>query len=184
MRIFPKISMHEIIRAHLDTLVDYPTDRVSRSDYFLFFGIPTIISLIIILFDNNISNEFSSLLITVHSIFSALLLNLLLTVYEMAQKKEDPANNRKCTIRVSLIKQVYANIAFDIFISLLSIISILLWKFLFNLGMGSNIISDIFYYISFPILFLSYFLTGVFILTLLMVLKRTYALLDYDAQQQ
>ncbi len=119
-------------------------------------------------------------LITSFSIFSALLFNLLLLVYSIAEKNPDSTKItdqleiKKNAQRRELLREIYINVSFSILISTISVVILLtyflkisncfFWKV--NLCSFQWLLAAILYYLSIQ-----------FLLTLFMVLKRIYKLL-------
>lgn len=165
---FDKINAIEIIQEHFHTLKSNKTGKISASDIFLFFIIPLFISLLLthlnILLDKDIVNTMA----TSSSLFAGLLLNLLLLVFDLTDKIGDDEPKIQ-----EALKQLYLNISFSILVSIL----IILFLLAFFLNPSSNLYIKI-------LSFLTYYLLFVFILTLLMVLKRIYKMLSRKFNNQ
>lgn len=161
---FSKINIIGIIRDHVSTLKDYKTGKYSIEDFFLFFFVPLLISGLV-LWLSGIMNKTTVVAITTSiSIFAALLFNLLLLVYDAVRKEENLQNPNSEKIR--FLKQVFTNISFCIVVSVFSIITLLIFSQISSSCITQYILS-----------FVSYYFVSLFILTLMMILKRTHILL-------
>jgi hypothetical protein len=167
--IFDKLNVSHIIRAHINTLWDYEKDTLSKGDIFVFFGLPALAAaLILYLFKTPVDRATSNILITSLSIFSALLLNLLMLIYDLVRKEEetepDPGTENRA---VKLLQEIFTNISYSIVVSVFCV-AILLIAYL---EIRSGIFLQIFSLVV-------YFLVIQFLLTLFMVLKRVHILLS------
>lgn len=161
-----KINVLKIITEHISTLKDYGTGRYDVCDLILFFFIPFLIAAILPFFKLLITKEVANVLITSFSIFVGLLFNLLLLIYDVSGKPGliKLSSNPK----FNLLRQTYINTSFCILISIFTLILLLVFFIPINIIM-LKILS-----------FLVYYLLGVFVLTLFMVLKRVYTLLSNE----
>ncbi len=173
---FSKINVTKIIIDHLRTLRNYDTQKLRFVDYALFILVPIIVSAVLIIFSYLIDKEFANILITSLSIFAALLLNLLLLVFDIVRKTNDSiARNKELKNpyeaeekRLTFLKEIYANISYAIFVSILSIVILLIAYFVCDFHL-LQLFS-----------FFIYFLSLNFILTLLMIVKRVHILLSNE----
>lgn len=172
-----KINVLHIIRDHLNTLYDYRNHK-KYNDYVLFFGVPIIIALLLYCIKPVISGNLLTIISTVFTIFTALLLSLLLLIFDMSGKiletgnsknKKEPEN--KAYI---LLIETKTNISFMILTSIVSLFVILALAIFTESEIQDSVINLLKVIFS----FISYFLLGIFGYTILMVLKRVYALLD------
>ncbi|MGM3305774.1 hypothetical protein ACSQ6I_07235 [Anabaena sp. WFMT] len=171
-KLFAKINVLNIIKDHLDTLINYNSLKRSKSDAILFFAVPLILSITLVFFKITINKDFIGVLINIFAIFAGLLFNLLVLVYDVISKVVKSSNNAKSTkLRLSLLKEIYSNISFEILLALFSTI-ILSISILFTNSILINISS-----------FLVFFLVALFTLTLLMVLKRVHKLLSDEIDE-
>lgn len=159
-----KINVTQIIKDHVETLRNYNSLKLSHSDFFVFFILPALISFSLLYYKICISNEARNILFTALSVFTALLFNLLLLVFDIIQKKEE--NNGTIT-KLKFLKEIYSNISFSILLSIVDII-VLAFTFFNN---------DYIYYAA---NFLNYYILTLFILTILMILKRVHLLLSKE----
>ena len=167
---FSKINVANIIRDHISTLRDYQTKRLARSDIFLFFGIPLLVAGLALCFCGIMTGTITTLLTTSLSIFAALLFNLLLLLYEAIRKEEKPGNTNK--LRKPFLKEIFNNISFSILISVLAIILLLVYS-----QIETAVVRSI-------ITFLCYNFVTTFILTLMMILKRTHILMSKEIEEK
>lgn len=173
---FEKLDTLPIIRDHIHTLVNHKTGEILKKDLVTFFGLPFLIALALSLFINSglMDTAVANVLITSLSVFSALLFNLLLLIYDIVRKEDSQlkAVPRRGTIK-RFLKEIFANISYSIFISVVCIIFLLL----LYLQVGS-----IWYYR--VLSFISYYLIVSFLLTLFMVLKRVHILLKQEIEAE
>lgn len=171
-----KINPGLIIKQHIDTLHDGRDGNLSLGDIVFFFGLPLAIAVIFIIFNIKLNtNAMNSLLVSL-SIFTPLLLSLLVLIYDMGQKAVDKFYKQSFIgnfeRHMSKLKQINANISFSILISITAIIFLII--------LSLNQWDDTIWIYNSLILILNgfiYFCLGVFSLTLLMILKRTHKLI-------
>lgn len=178
-----KINIYQIAKDHIDTLKNYDTDKYSIEDFVLFFLFPFIISAILICVHSKLTDTFINLLVVSLSIFAALLFNLLILLYDIIKKEQpkDKEEGQKENIKLKMIflKQIYANISFCIFIAMIAIILLIVSSVNItntqSFSLNATKIGDVLAFFIYALLFL-------FILTLLMVLKRVHILLSKEFQ--
>lgn len=168
-----KVNIKDIIKSHISTLKNYDTQKMSKKDICTFFVIPAIVS-ICLTFKNTIPNNGIGIILTAFSIFAGLLFNLLILIMDIGrrvkkQSKEKNVDAKKQKLTEALIKETYCNVAFSIVVSLFVIVISLV----FVVGL-SNII------FKFIISSVLYWLIITFIMTLFMILKRVFRLLDNE----
>lgn len=177
---FAKISVIGIVKDHISTLRSNQTNKIYYPDIFLFFCLPAVLSGLMTYTGVLLNDGLVNALITSFSIFSALLFNLLLLVYDIAGKKSndtgisDPLEVKKNNQRGALLREIYINVSFSILISTISVVALLtyflkitncfLWKV--NICSLQWVLAAIVYYLSIQ-----------FLLTMFMILKRIYKLL-------
>lgn len=177
-----KVNVNKIITQHFDTFRN-ESDKRSLLDWLLMVVIPMIFSLGVVFAGLSISTDFYSNIVTAGSIFTGLLLNLLVLVYDQKTKlldlniKGDEPGYVKFALRKRIINEVHYNISYCIVICLLSIvISVIASSLIVNNAIdlmvyGINIAPWI---IDFPLVFLGVHI----ILTVLMILKRVHQLIS------
>ncbi|AIS31116.1 hypothetical protein MB9_2103 [Methanobacterium formicicum] len=160
-----------IIKQHIDTLYDNRDDKISKWDILFFFIFPLILAVGLIYFNKELKSSADSLLVSL-SIFTPLLLSLLVLIYDMGQKAVDKEQKSQFygnydSYMVKL-REITANISFSILISIIVIVFLVVY----SLNLGDN-----WYWKSFLNGAIYYFVS-VFCLTLLMILKRTHKLIS------
>ena len=179
-QMFDKISIANIIKDHINTLKNNKTRKISYLDITLFFLLPLAISGFIVCVGISLNDALVNALITSLSIFSALLFNLLLLVYDISEKKSelpdtnDPVDNKRRIKTRELLREIYINISFSILVSIITVSTLLIY-FL----KASNCIFFSINICSFEWLLalVIYYLIIQFALNLFMILKRIYVLL-------
>ncbi len=165
---FAKVDVRTIITGHLSTLVHAKTKRVLPDDIILFFGVPAALAIGAVLLQGGISTTLATVLATVHAITSGLMFNLLVVIYEVHDRAKRVGGESVRSVRMRLLDETYRNVSFLILTSITALVLIVVAVFLGE-GICGRIVSGS-----------VYFLSGVFALTLLMVLKRTHTLLNED----
>lgn len=164
-----KIDIRQIVIDHCSTFVSSDMSRRSL-DYFLFFIVPLMVSLIMLWFDVYIDEEAVGVLITAMAIFAGLLFNLILLVHSIIVRVPDePPNARK---RV-LLRHLYANISYAILVAILCILPLL-----------AVVLGDAVEEHTGWISMFEYFLLTNFFLTLFMILKRIHVLLAEEFRRK
>ena len=185
---FDNINVWVIVKGHLKTLKVYRSDKTSTEDVILFLVIPFLGALSLVLFlDYRLDVDAINALITSLSVFSGLLFNLLLLIYDLLRKENTKDDSKiipeesirdeskeiseevSSSLRRTFLSHIYAHISFTILTAVLSI-TLLLFLFI---------------KINFPILTISInvaviFLIINFILTMLMILQRVHILISTE----
>lgn len=168
---FDKVNILGIVQDHFKTLLDYNSKKINWYDVFGFIVLPIIGAILLIWLGVNLE-QVSTILITSLSIFAALLFNLLLLVFDLISKqKPKPDNSKKRDLDIvayEVSKELFTNISYSILVSIVTIIILIA-------GSVSSNKSFLF-----AIEFMAFFLIGNFLFTLLMVLKRTHAILTFE----
>lgn len=186
---FNKINFYVIIADHINSLRNYDTKKLNKWEVFSFFVFPLFISLLIVfLFNTPITREITNILITSYSVFSALLFNLLILIYEIIRKGKEneeltnheekdatsikPAKLKHKEMMADFLREIFSNISFCILICVLSIVILLITLIQFSCLIVFTLLSILIYY-----------MIIIFIFTLLMVLKRVHILLKTEMQK-
>lgn len=163
-----KINPIEIINNHIKTLYDNSTGERSKWDIFFFFILPIIISgLLVLYFNFYLDQTTANAMIVCLSIFTPLLFNLVLMVYEMIQKEidkyESPNYVGNFNLTMRRLEEMNSNVAFCILISLTTILMLLIYTLTFNkdVTLYKTVLNIVMFY-----------LAGITLLTLLMILNR------------
>jgi hypothetical protein len=163
-----KINPIDIIEGHIKTLYDNSTGDRSYWDIFFFFVLPLIVSWILVInFQLYLVEQTANTMILCLSIFTPLLFNLILIVYTMTQKEVDKHDQSNYVgdfnLRMRRLEEINSNVGFCVLISLTTILFLLVYTLTFS--------KDItLYKMVFNIIM--FYLAGLTLLTLLMVLNR------------
>ena len=167
-----KINVSGIVLDHLGTLKELDSQSQSKYDLSLFFVFPLLTSILFSILNIRLDKDLVSILINVFAIFAGLLFNLLILMYDVISKQSGSnGKEEKDKIKFKLLKEIYYNISFGIFLSLV-IVVILSISMIFLLKSFNSVLS-----------FIVFALSILFVLTLLMILKRIHNLLSYDIEQ-
>lgn len=182
-----KLNVLEIIQGHIETLSS--DGKTSRLDIFTFFIIPLLLSAACMASDFSLSDNITSLLVNFGSIFTALLLSVLVLVYDQDIKLDERHDSRPdkestpplYAVKKELLNELYYNISYSIICS----ITLVLACFSQAILKGSHALLTIpFTDVSFGVRIDEFFLTpaSVFLainltLTIIMVVKRMHILL-------
>jgi FtsH-binding integral membrane protein len=174
--LFSKIDVRIVVRDHLGTLRQGVSGGApERRDLLLFFGIPAVPLVVLPILGIWLTNSSIGTLETAISVFAALLFNLLVLIYEVGRREQSveersSGDQSKAEVRREFLQQVHYNVAFAILVSLVLIV-VLLPGVLVE-SKASLVFSSVCFY----------YLGTVFLLTLLMVLKRMHILLKDEYQ--
>lgn len=157
MKVLEKINIVDIVKNHLATLVNDNSKKSEFSDWLTFLIIPLIVASNLVYFKVDLSDRATNIVITTLSILVGLLFNVIVILFDILKRD----NSEK--IKNVLLKQLLTNISYSIFTSLFII-------FLTVLSFFDNKI-----WVVVCTFFVYFFLTH-FALTVLMILKRIYAL--------
>lgn len=157
-----KIEFFQLIRDHIETLVDDCSASPSFSDYAFFIGIPAALAAVSAFIGITLTGDAASLAVSALSIMAGLLINVLVLLYTV--QVVGPTDTEKKE-QQELITQVNKNLLFEILISGVAVCAICLVPFAVK---PLDLIVSTF----------SVFLMGVFVLTLLMIMKRLKVLLS------
>lgn len=184
-----KVNVLTIISKHFSTLVDARTGKTSIPDLFCFIGIPLAIFFFSFFFEVKLDSGTNSILVNFGSIFTALLLSVLVLVYDQRSKidPKESSLDKALQAKEILLDQLFCNICYSILISIIMVVMCLLseivgdnkwlviqyfeYKSVVISGLEINWSEDFFT----PIIL---FLLMHLVLTVLMVLKRLQSLLN------
>lgn len=169
-----KIDVSRIVRDHFVTLRDADSSGVALIDLSLFALAPILFSILSYLGKYEFKPDFYNVSITFFGIFIALLLNIQVAIFSIFLRRWDiPNDNREKHLvearlndRKLLLKELNSNISYLI---VFSCFSLLLFLCIFALSIVNTIVS------AFSVLIYTHFM-----LTLLMVVKRAYALFQSE----
>lgn len=173
-----KINVLSIISTHIKTYRNYVTKRISMWDIISFILAPIGVSYILaIVYDCKISADatYVNVILTVLSIFAALLFNFLMMIIQLKEtKKVFSVHEKDLTQRqkdyIHTVKETYYNVSFEILVSIVTIIIILISIIVDpSSSIALNIINVILW-----------FLIIMFFMNLCMILKRIFILYDIN----
>lgn len=171
-----KINVARIIVGHVDTLRDFSSERRSVADIAFFFGAPLIVSGLGWYLHWGLYVDALNALLAAFAIFAALLLNLLLLIYTFSADRTHPVTLAR--VRGALVRELHDNIAFATLTSLAIVVVALVSVAELKIQDPVNPKH------TGPVMtFVIIYLTGNFILTVLMVLKRIHVLLSRELEQ-
>ena len=104
------------------------------------------------------------------SIFAALLFNLLLLIYDVTGRSAGSIGGTN-RLRQDVLSEVFSNISFAILVAMVAIISVLILLMVDGSPPAERALSAI-----------TYYLVTLFLLTLLMLLKRVHTLLQHETK--
>ena len=172
-----KIDVSSLVKQHYQTLRHDGTGKITKADIFSFFLLPFVLSILVMLTKIKLSGEFIDAIINFGAIFSALLMSVLVLVYDqdlkLEEKKElntDASLDNMFAVRSELLSQLYHNICFAIVSSLLVVVLSLLHIVFDSL----NVFSANVWVVS-PLII---FVLANMVLTTIMIVKRMHSLLD------
>jgi len=163
-----KINVFIIVKDHLRTLVTYPSNRTSKIDLLLFYVLPLTASFFLYMCGFTVKVEFYNVSITFFGIFIALLLNIQVAIFSIFLRKWDspsqgPSNAAISRIaqRKALLSEINCNVSYLILVSCTALACFLV---AYTICMTDGLMPCI-----------SALIYIHFLLTLLMVVKRTHA---------
>jgi hypothetical protein len=169
--VLDKINIREIISDHLDTLRTYETRKRSIPDLLLFFVAPLVVSVALVRIRPWLTSDLAGVLATSLSVFAALLFNLILLIYDVIDRAD--ASDASRGQKGEFLRQIYSNVSFCILVCIMTLLALLVdFLHLADCGWFRATITVVIYY-----------LVGVFILTLFMVLKRIHILLRREVKR-
>jgi hypothetical protein len=180
-----KINIKDIVTGHFATLKSSATGKLSFTDWFTFVIAPLAIAVLSVFLGFKQSDQMSSLLVNFGAIFTALLLSVLVLVYDQGSKLADKLeqnsqnNSRLLKQKQSLLNELYYNICYSIVVSVTLVFLCLIekairgWYYDFSIkDFYFSIQPDMYFFSPFIM-----FLTLNLMLTILMIVKRMHTLL-------
>lgn len=177
-----KINVWSIISGHIMTLKDSCSGKVSLFDYVTFYGVPIVISILFAVFEIRVTEEANSLLVNFGAIFTALLLSVLVLVYDQGEKLSylnDESKSHNIELKKNLLEQLYFNICYAIVAAVVLVFLCLVYTFLpdeaFSISFAKiSFNCDLRLYMASPLILI---VVLNLLLTILMVVKRMHTLL-------
>ena len=155
MKWIEKINVADIILRHIKTLTNTTTKKAEFGDFLLFLIFPTSATVILLYLKLYLNKDLVDILCTSLSIFIGLFFNVIVLIFDLVNK------TKRESVKNDLLKELLINISFEIFISVFCI--------LFAVASLSDNC-----YIKYSSNLITFFLTSLFFVTLLMILKRTF----------
>ncbi|GAB1619974.1 hypothetical protein AAOGI_00240 [Agarivorans albus] len=178
-----KINVLGIVAGHIKTLKSSGESKLSFQDLFTFFLMPILAAVLGVLLDLKLTDEVTSLLVNFGAIFTALLLSVLVLVYDQGSKISDKIEGGNAApvvhLKQKLLNELYFNICYSIVLSVSLVFLCLVEKLLRGHPLKIDISKfslsiDIDLWISAPLVV---FVTVHLMLTILMIVKRMHTLL-------
>jgi uncharacterized membrane protein len=164
-----KADVLPIVRAHMDTMRDFREDKVSTKDLLFFFGLPCLIGGILVAIHFGFRTDAVNGFLNTFAILTGLMLNLLVLVFSLSATS---AERNDSHIRKEILKQVFTNVCYCITIAI-TVTGTALISLGYMRSAPSAVTGPVATFI------LSSFTLN-FVLTLLMVMKRMYALISSE----
>ena len=170
---FSKINIANIVADHIRTFKLYRPDSPEKGnynifDFILFLGLPAAVAVAMVAWYGLIQDKLVTLLATFLAIFAALLFNLLLLIYDIIRRSVS-ISSATTMMRTRLLREIVSNISFAILTAMLSIILLVVNLLIANCKLAEYVIDGAVYYF-----------VSVFFLTILMLLKRIYVILNRE----
>lgn len=163
-----KINIGPIVLDHFHTLRNYITGRLQATDFLILFGAPIALAAVAALRGFSLHSLAVNALVASFSVFAAILLALLPMIFSFVQSTERKTTDSLLATRRRLLREIIANICFAILIAVV-VVAIALIS-LSTLKKDQDPVSE-----------LSTFLliagSAIFLLNMLMVVKRMYLLM-------
>jgi len=173
---FKRINIASIVKDHFRTLrsLNQSYSFMHWKDIFLFIILPLTLSIIITYNGYNFKQQVGNL-IAATAIFGGFLFNLLAIIYGQINNIKEDAEKENSKLKKKFVKEIHTNISFCIVLSIFIVLSLLLTTIDIPSFQFSSLVKKIF-------IIINYYLMTIFVLTLMMVLKRVYVLLKKDAE--
>ncbi|EMJ9775481.1 hypothetical protein RGO69_002282 [Morganella morganii] len=178
-----KINIFYLIKGHINTLRLADTGKISICDIITFFVLPAIISYSIVIIGFRVNKDLISILVNFSAIITALLLSVLVLVYEQGNKLKDKTPEKRSPldeVKEKLLDAIYYNICYSILsgallIALCFIISLTYSKFDFFLY--ESVFGFLVFIKKYIVIPLIIFLFIHLMLNIIMIVKRMHVLL-------
>ncbi|WP_039926346.1 hypothetical protein [Alcanivorax sp. DG881] len=177
-----KINIWSIVMGHVGTMKDASNGKVSIWDCITFFVFPASVGLGFAILDVIVTDGANSMLVNFGAIFTALLLSVLVLVYDQGEKLGEITNEGKSLqvgLKKELLEQLYYNICYSVVLSVFLVFLCLVYTF-FPDEPFMVVFSDYVFELDAKRYFLSPLILMVvtnLLLTILMVVKRMHTLL-------
>lgn len=172
-----KIDVRTIVVDHWSSLIKGQSTTHSVGDFVLFYGIPLAVGIWSYERDFKLSTDGYNVSVTFFGIFIALLLNIQVAIFAIFQRKwklpetiiDQTSQSRTENLRTKLLSQLNANISYLVLVCCVVLVAAV-WFYVQKSisGISPAIISGFYVH---------------FLLTLLMVIKRSHALFQFEYSQ-
>lgn len=121
-----KINPCDIVSRHLSTLKNVGCESFSAVDLGVFFGLPILIAIVLAIVGVDLEKKVVDVFVTAGAIFTGLLLNLLLLVYDN-KSRLDPVDQKKIgyqkvQLKHKILEELYYNISFSTLVAVILIL--------------------------------------------------------------
>ena len=165
-----KMNVLLIVKDHIKIFHKYGTNQVNLFEVAFFFGMPAVFGVIYVIFLPNLGSAVTDALISASSIICGLLLNLMVLLYSLIfNSKKSFGEELNITEFKNLCKEVLSSISFLIIVCLILIVSS------FLCGTRFHLVNSFF-------TFLAVSAGIICLLSLLIVIKRCYIIVNYDIE--
>jgi hypothetical protein len=169
-----KINIASILVAHVQTLYDARSDKIAKADIFVFYALPLLLALGAWWFGLRLKADHYNASITFFGIFLALLLNIQVAIFSIFQRKwaspsdtiKAEAQSLELADRRKLLGELNVNLSY---LTVVSCISLAIFMPLYIFEIKANLAACV-----------TTFLYAHFLLTFLMIIKRSYALFQKE----
>lgn len=164
-----RLELVVLVRDHVETLRSFGTGKWRIWRLVLEFVVPAVAAVGLVAFGHTVGPIATSLM-TVLAILAGLLFNLLLLIFDAgSRRRQERGATRRDELVVELLRQTHANATFAILLAILATLGALFAQLVEDTGRIQNGVSGVVFY-----------LAGVFVLTLLTVLKRVRVLVQEE----
>lgn len=180
-----KINVAAIVKGHVSTICD-STGRWLWSDFITFFFLPVVVASLCVSAGFNLTKDLTSLLVNFGSIFTALLMSVVVLVSGQESKLEEKAaadreRNNPVDVffnaKIKLLNQLYHNITFSMLCSLLLVFLCFVFSVSDSyLSKGGSWVLAIQHFVLTPLIL---FVLVSLLLTVLMIVKRWHSFLTH-----
>lgn len=159
-----KIDITLILKDHIKTIVNANTNKLSVEDILIFIGVPILFAVLCANLKVILTNDLIDIIVSSLSIFVGLLFNIIVVLFDIVKTE------KVRIAKIVLVREVVSNISFAIVLSITTIFSSL--STLLELGEWFKKTMN----------FITFSFICLFLLTLLMILKRMYYLFVEEMQ--
>lgn len=159
---FAKLNVFTVFKAYTNVLKDYQTDRLVKTDVFLFLILPVLVGIILPNIGFTLDNNLTGYLINFYAIFAGLLFNLLIYLFDKVNKiSGSNLSIPEAMFRLRMLEQIRNIVSVNIIFSLFGIIFLILSSLFKSIIIVSIFSGFSFSFVTFLILNLFYLLKGI-----------------------